>query len=544
MLSKINGPKAIQNEPQNVQKNPIADKGTAGYSPMFASLNSEELKSAMGRPPKSDVKFAGIVLYGHSANYKDAMKCLDGFQALFRQVSNMPLGSVGQGTVDRMIEHLKDARSAAGHYHNENKMNPKREREVEAMLNLYNKLNSAIETLGQVYDKAATMPKSMTLGGAIAIERANLTRFDLISDPHKGQQPLDKPVVLGSGAVNTVYLAKWQKSDNSIETRVIKPLPIPSDGHTVPDLGQSLGLKDDNQMVAERNIATAKVASHLGLNQMAPMSEITVFDGKVCLEMPVAPGRSPSVWKMIPVPENHPSMRDYINYTKEPDGEKFLAQMNVFQTGVDKKGTPTFAKKTETFTNLPFTSDVSNDKTARLQEGLLNLQLIDALTGQADRNPGNIFISITPNDVTVTGIDHDLSFGERDGKEFTDLSPRTGWKIGQFVGLPPLMTRETFGKLMDINANDYKMDLVSSGLNDKQVELSMVRFSKVRDHALQLEKDGLVVLDLKQNVIDPKTNTSVSVSEFLMARKDQSYVQVLQNLQNGVLNDGVDLEQH
>ncbi len=67
MLPRINGPTAIQNEPQGVHENPIADTGTAGYSPIFASLTNDALKSAMGRPPKSDVKSLGIVFYDHSA---------------------------------------------------------------------------------------------------------------------------------------------------------------------------------------------------------------------------------------------------------------------------------------------------------------------------------------------------------------------------------------------------------------------------------------------------------------------------------------------
>ena len=46
----------------------------------------------------------------------------------------------------------------------------------------------------------------------------------------------------------------------------------------------------------------------------------------------------------------------------------------------------------------------------RIQKGLSDLQLFDAISGQVDRHAGNIYVD--PETGTVTGIDDDRAFGQ------------------------------------------------------------------------------------------------------------------------------------
>ncbi len=523
----------------NVQNQNAVQQGI-DYKPSVKSVTSEELFTAMGGRPKSDVTVFGKVINARSTEYKAVANSLDNFTRSFQEIAKTPLENLTKNQVAALKADLTEAFNHATAYQNAHADDPKKASRRDAMENLKASLTQQMTELDTLLDTKTDYEEGTDVGTALAISRGVETP-SLVTNPHENDQLVGDLVPLGNGAMNTVYLAKWQKPDNSTEDRVLKPLNVKlPEGANGADVANTLGIEDDHQLVAERNVATNKVAEHLGLQNLAPRSDIIVLDHQVYLEMPLAPGKSAAVPFLVDVDPNR--LQEYRQREKQPGGNDTLAMMRIVKTGEDQNGESLFALSDTTYIAYPFASSVANDTTAGLQEGLLNLQLLDALTGQADRNVNNVFISVTDQGVTVTGIDHDLSFGEKAGKDVTDFSPKVGFGYtGQFTGLPPLLTRNTFDNLMAIDPAQYKLDLEESGLNDQQVSLAMTRFDKIIDHAIKLEGDGLIVADLTANITDPITQQSVSVSDFLTSRPNDSYVGKMNNLQQLTLDANIAL---
>lgn len=93
----------------------------------------------------------------------------------------------------------------------------------------------------------------------------------------------------------------------------------------------------------------------------------------------------------------------------------------------------------------------------RIQKGLSDLQLFDAITGQRDRHGGNIYIDAATGQ--VSGIDDDLSFlaGEL-SKNVGD--PGTDSK---YRGLPLLIDAATARRVLALNANGLESILTRTG---------------------------------------------------------------------------------
>ncbi len=524
----------------NVQLN--AQHEHVDYSASFKSITSENLFEAMGGRPKPDFTAFGKVLVAKSTEFKNVVNDLNNFQTAFNELSQLPLDRLNKNQVQALKANLSDAIEHATDYQTAHQNDPKKLDRRNAMETLKSDLRTQMDFLDSLLENKGNFPEGATIGNAHAMLKSDVETGSLITNPHRDDRLQGEPQPIGSGAMNTVYLAKWIKPDNSIETSVLKPLTVAlPEGANGADAATAIGIPDDHQMVAERNVATGKIAAHLGLHDMAPMGNIIIFNGQACLEMPVAPGSSPMQSINLPIPHDDPRTAQARQLETTEGGKNTLARANIFKTGVDNDGNSLFSIKEQSFLAFPFASSQPNDLTAELQEGLLNLQVIDLLTGQADRNPNNIFIKVTDTGVTVTGIDHDISFGEKTGKNETDLTPNKGFPPPHWKGLPPLMMQDTYQNLIGIDRGEYEEDLKSSGLNEKQVALAMVRFDGLIEHAQELNNKGLVVTDLKQNITDPETNQPVSVSDFLTARPHQSHVGSLSKLQQLTLDANVPL---
>lgn len=534
-----------QNVNANLNLNNIAQvgvqNGRVDYSESIRAITSDTLVAAMGGSrPKPDFTAFGKVLIPKSTEYKAVVADLDRFQTTFDVLSQRPITRLSKTQVDELKSNLTDAIKHATDYQDKHADDPKKTDRRNAMETLKSDLRAQIGFLDALLVSKGNFPEGATMGNALAMLKLDVETGSLVTNPHKEDTLQGDPRPIGSGMMNTVYLATWKKPNNDVVTTVLKPLSVGlPEGANGADASVTLGISDEHQMVAERNVATGKVANHLGLESMAPVGNIIVFNGQTCLEMPVAPGSSPMHYKNFDIaPDSQMGREARALETTDPNR---LARAGIVKTGVDENGESLFARKEQTFFAYPFASSRPNDLTAGLQEGLLNLQVLDVLTGQADRNPGNIFIDVTDTGVVVTGIDHDISFGERAGKNETDLTPNKGFPPPQWKGLPPIMMQDTFDKLMEIDRGAYETDLKNSGLNDKQVALAMKRLDGLRDHAQELDNKGLVVSDLKLDITDPESNLPVSVSDYLVSKSDQSYVAGLNRLQELTLEANIPL---
>ena len=137
--------------------------------------------------------------------------------------------------------------------------------------------------------------------------------------------------------------------------------------------------------------------------------------------------------------------------------------------------------------------DYSNAVT---QKGLADMQLLDAISGQHDRHPGNIFID--PATGRVKGIDNEMAFGAADQKKITDLpqsykDPRALQTMAQlggaggnewYTGLPSHVDIGSAKSILSHKAGDMGKVLNSpgaqQGLSDEEISEAQARYKVMK----------------------------------------------------------------
>lgn len=505
------------------------------FSDSLKVITSKELFKAMGGRPSWNIVIPGLLSHPRSSAYKEVAGALDRFRKGFDQLANSPLDTLSKSQVESLKSDLMKGIRHADDYLDAHKNEPSKTERREVMGSLRDRLTQEIGFLDGLIAGQGSFPKDATVGNALLILKSGVAAGHLISDPHKTDVEVsgdNGPETLGSGTLNSVLLAKWRKPDQSIEQTVLKPIAMAlPKGEGRANVAPYIGIPDERQMVGERNIATSKVASFLGLQSMAPSSNVIVFKGRLCLEMPLAEGKSFLGNRPTDVPK-----QQWAGLRQLP--EEIIRAKRLTQIKDPETGEIGFVQNNYICRDYPMTSDTPNQLTANLQKEFLDLQVLDVLTGQADRNRTNFFIKVEGDDVKVTAIDHDLSFGENQGVPQTDISPSKSKAPDKpWPGLPTLMTKSTFDKLMSIKPAQYRAGLEESGLNKAQVDLAMTRLEKLRDHAVDLFADKLIVTDLTQMIKDPQTGKDTSVSAFLTKEGSTNYVAQLKTWQDQDLKE-------
>ncbi len=136
-----------------------------------------------------------------------------------------------------------------------------------------------------------------------------------------------------------------------------------------------------------------------------------------------------------------------------------------------------------------------------LQEQLLELQLLDAITGQVDRHTSNYFVSQGNGPTQVKGIDPDLAFGENKGANPMGPNPMT--VSDKSVQLPPLVTKRLAIAFTSVSENDVR-SLLDGLLTPEEIDQTVVRLQTVQNHIRSLPHGGVVdVLDQQSlNLLD------------------------------------------
>jgi hypothetical protein len=105
---------------------------------------------------------------------------------------------------------------------------------------------------------------------------------------------------------------------------------------------------------------------------------------------------------------------------------------------------------------------------------LYHLQLIDYITGQADRHDGNVFVTPTSE---VRGIDHDLSFGPKD---FDAVLKKVGGTAAfHNRGVPKYVSSEVADKVMKLTEGEVDTR-IGNLLSAEEVEQAVIRLKKVQ----------------------------------------------------------------
>jgi hypothetical protein len=133
-----------------------------------------------------------------------------------------------------------------------------------------------------------------------------------------------------------------------------------------------------------------------------------------------------------------------------------------------------------------------NFKDPRIQKGMSDLQLFDAISGQVDRHGGNIFVD--PKTGTVSGIDDDKSFGG--GRPLASQADVSA--LAYYRALPALVDLETANKILDLNVSDLPNELLSrvndsKELTDQEIEDAMWRLRRVQKYLQDLKANGRLI---------------------------------------------------
>lgn len=130
---------------------------------------------------------------------------------------------------------------------------------------------------------------------------------------------------------------------------------------------------------------------------------------------------------------------------------------------------------------------VDTDKAA-VQKQLTQLHLLDLLTGQADRHRNNYLISVQGNQVSVTGIDSDYSFGTN----VKDPNVLVDNEHAKIPGLPNVVDRDSYGQIQGLTDGELR-SLIGDSLSDAEVDAAIGRLHAVQEHLQGLEQAGRVI---------------------------------------------------
>jgi Domain of unknown function (DUF4157) len=127
-----------------------------------------------------------------------------------------------------------------------------------------------------------------------------------------------------------------------------------------------------------------------------------------------------------------------------------------------------------------------------VQKGLMDLQLMDAITGQVDRHGGNIFID--PQTGQVTGIDNDAAFGSQNSADPNGLR-KTQFGVmstSHNKGLPPLVDYDSAQMVLKLDPKAVRQELKTL-LSPQEIQMTLSRLGVVKQHIQNLYATGKVV---------------------------------------------------
>lgn len=140
-----------------------------------------------------------------------------------------------------------------------------------------------------------------------------------------------------------------------------------------------------------------------------------------------------------------------------------------------------------------------------IQRGFSDLEVMDYITGQIDRHPGNMFLD--PSTGQVTGIDNDLSFPEVSRK---DLMNGGGMFVSKMTeGMPSVVHADTAKKILAAKPEDLRNMLQnmpvpdgSSRLGQPAIEGAVKRLKELQSALKGPRPDIKVVAQFDQKTYD------------------------------------------
>lgn len=126
---------------------------------------------------------------------------------------------------------------------------------------------------------------------------------------------------------------------------------------------------------------------------------------------------------------------------------------------------------------------------AQLQPQFIKMQLVDIITGQADRHMNNYLIHVDQaNKVKLTAIDNDFCLGP----DWENLNTNIRKKGNHLQKYPPVVDKTMYSEIKKMTHDD--LTRLSDGLlSDDAVKAAQTRLTNLQQHLEQLQQDGKVI---------------------------------------------------
>ena len=300
--------------------------------------------------------------------------------------------------------------------------------------------------------------------------RAVIEQFAYVDIIHeitrvKGQFTEGKVIgTVGSGQISEVKDVDYQDESGFVEKRLFKP----AETTFSPDVESAVnsGIPLQQALLVNRAVASYVLDQLLGFN-------VTV-------------------------------KTDYALEPDKPVNQKRLGIAMAMAEGVSPQmegKKDEFGEAQHFYRKIPLTPGLSAQ--------LSTLQMLDAITGQVDRHPGNYFISSTGK---VTGIDNDFSFG----KNRQDVKTPTS-QADKYRSFPLYVDKAMAVKIQKVSAGEVRKAL-RPHLPPQEIEATILRLIEAKFQLAKMEKDG--------NLMDANQWNQIQTAE---SKNPDSYVGSLED---------------
>lgn len=477
----------------------------------------DEVIRQVGRTPLDDRTLFGITLHRRDTAYKGFLKKLDDYRNSCEQPVSPRSSSLEKTTqvgaaLEALLGHLMKHAEAKDRLGQVMAAHVPHFRAESAMFNMIGKelaegrgdeqgdTQAARDRIrsaaGPLFELAAGPNPPLTFRQA---EGAMLHGLPLAAAMRCATlDPTAEPVVpFGSGSMNTVG-----------RTRVKLPggAPFPANGEQgvykkelsfSPDADFSVaalasGIPRQGANMSLRNVATWNLDRHLGLGVTAE-THLVLNGRELGSIMTFAPG-------MPPLALGHRVVEDLdeetLRFLEGRPQELALQAQQMGFTGAVLEGKKLVMRNVmrlgdeDVVVLQPMPSQGAIDYADGLvRREITKMQLLDALAGQADRNPQNYFVKVHGDGrVQVTAIDNDIAFGSADGMGHPDTRP------GEYAPkLPEVLDGQTARRFLALE--DAHVQRLCEGLMPAEIAATKSRLGYIKAHIEGLKKDGGIIED-------------------------------------------------
>jgi hypothetical protein len=285
-------------------------------------------------------------------------------------------------------------------------------------------------------------------------------------------------------------------------------------GEGYGDQSRLLGIDPGDPKMAVRNVATRAVDELLGFN-LVPDTRMGTLGGKLGVVMDFAKGASPQQKELRDITDDNPDMSIYL-----------MGEINADPQGAKESYPGYKVVNDRLFKEVDSGVREMNYSQPGLRRELVKLQLLDAITAQGDRHPGNYMVELNGEGgfSRLRAIDNDQAFGPKvvnpnqllhvgSGEGQVEVGGKLyGNTTFNGVMLPPVVDTDMKAAIDRITPESLRRELTGL-LPEKEIEATLLRLHTLKGHVAQLEKDGKVIAPdqwgsplVTKALEDPKTS--------------------------------------